>query len=1025
MCTILRPMMMTPRNRFIAIIVTAYAVGSLAWIFLSDQLLSAFADIQSMVWLSTAKGVFFVVATAAMFFFGLKSVPANGAGAGETLINALTSGVTGQRSRWPMYVFSVVVTASMLLLRNAATPDHDQHLMLILFMLPIVLSATLGGLGPGLVATAVAAAGTAYFAIPPTGSFYIARGDDLLQWFFLIVNGVAVSLLSEMLRVATSRVEAKRLLLDAVVSGTSDAVFVKDLQGRYLLINQAGAQFTGKPVEALIGHDDTELFDAETAQRLMDIDRSVVAQGRMQSHEERVSTQNGKTLDFWVTKGPVLDDNGKAIGLFGISRDITERKAAAAALREREQQLARVIAGSDQGYWDWNLQTNQFEVSARWEQMLGYAPGEMNVVPDNWDNLVHPDDLPVARESIRAHCAGETAQHTAEFRARTKSGGWCWVLTRGRIVERSADGQPLMMSGTHTDITERKQFEMALKEASTVFSSSYEGIMVVSPQMRITKINPAFTRITGYSAEEVIGQPPTVLSSGRQDAAFYQTMWQSLTQHSFWSGELWNRRKNGEVFAELLSISTVHDASGVVQHYVGVFSDISQIKSHEAELDRIAHYDPLTGTPNRRLLADRLEHAIMRTARSGCSLAVCYLDLDAFKEINDRFGHAAGDTLLVGVTSNLQHVLRADDTLARIGGDEFVLLLSDISTPEECSQILDRVLRATGTPVLLDGQPITISASIGVSLYPADNSSADVLLRHADQAMYLAKEAGKNQYHLFDPEVDRKVQVHRKFLDTLRKALLDGQFVLHYQPKVDLRTGALVGVEALLRWQHPERGLLAPAEFLRFMDGSDLERPLGEWVIHSALDQASAWQGQGLEVQISVNVSAAHLLDGSFCDFLRNALAHHPELPAGRLELEVLETAAIADMDQAVTILRRCRDLGVHFALDDFGTGYSSLTYLRKLPVDLLKIDQSFIRDMLVDPDDLGIVEGVIRLAGAFNRAVIAEGVETLEHGAALLRLGCHLVQGYGIARPMPAADITVWLARWQQDAAWVGLAER
>jgi len=1015
---------MTARNRFIALFTASYAVCSLAWIFLSDQLLSAFADIQSMVWLSTAKGVFFVVATAALFAFGLRSVPARDAGADETLINALTSGFTTQKSRWPMVVFAVAVTASMLLLRNSMAPEQGERLMLILFMLPIVLSATLGGLGPGLVATVIAAAGTLYFVIPPLHSFHMERGDDVLQWCFLLINGMAVSVLSEMLRVATSRTEAKRLLLDAVVSGTSDAVFVKDLQGRYLLLNQAGAQVVGKPVEALLGRDDTQLFDAQTARRLMDIDRSVLAQGHMQSHEEHVSTQDGKTLDVWVTKGPVTNDDGHIVGLFGISRDITERKAAAAMLLQREQQLARVIAGSDQGYWDWNLQTNTFEVSARWEQMLGYAPGEMDVSPENWGKLVHPDDLPIALESIRAHCAGETPVHEAEFRAHTKAGGWCWILTRGRIVERTADGLPLMMSGTHTDITERKQFEMAQKEASTVFASSYEGIMVVSPQMRITKINPAFTRITGYSAEDIVGRSPAVLSSGRQDAVFYRAMWDSLVQHSFWSGELWNRRKTGELYAELLSISAVREASGAVLHYVGVFSDISQLKSHEAELDRIAHYDPLTGTPNRRLLADRLDQAVVRAARSGNALAVCFLDLDGFKDINDRLGHAAGDALLVGVTSNLHHVLRADDTLARMGGDEFVLLLADIASPEECSLILDRVLQATSAPIQMEGHSISITASIGVSLFPTDNSDADSLLRHADQAMYQAKEAGKNQYHLFDPEADRQVQVHRKLLETLRRSLRVGEFVLHYQPKVNLRTGVLVGVEALLRWQHPERGLLTPAEFLHFMDGTDLEKPLGEWVIHTALEQASLWQRQGLAVQVSVNISAAHLLDESFYDFLRGALEHHPELLAGRIELEVLETAAIADINHAVTVLRRCRELGVHFALDDFGTGYSSLTYLRKLPVDLLKIDQSFIRNMLVDPDDLGIVEGVIRLAAAFNRAVIAEGVETLEHGAALLRLGCDLVQGYGIARPMPPEQLAQWLAQWNTDAAWVGLAD-
>jgi diguanylate cyclase (GGDEF)-like protein/PAS domain S-box-containing protein len=1016
------PMTATPRGRFIATVIAVYAISALAWIFLSDLLLAAFTDIGAILWLSTAKGVFFVVVTAAMFFFGLKSVPERDARAGQTLIDALNGGITVRVNRWPMYVFAVVVSLSMLVFRVNMASERSERLMLILFMLPVILSALLGGLGPGLVSTAVAAAGSNYLSIPPVHSLRIASNDDLLQWCALIVNGVAVSLLSEMLRRSKARMEEKSSLLDAIVSGTPDAVFIKDLRGRYLLVNQAAAQFIGRPVAAILGHDDRQLFPEPTARLLQETDRAVVDRGRTQTHEEHLLTLDGKMLDFWVTKGPIRDGAGKPVGLFGISRDITDKKLVADALLEREQKLARVLEGSEQGYWDWNLQTNHFEVSARWEQMLGFESGEMNVSPQNWPNLVHPDDLPATLESIQTHVKGDTPSYESEFRAHTKSGAWRWISTRGRVMSRSADGRALVMSGTHTDVTERKLFEMAQKEAATVFSSSYEGIMVVSRQMLITKINPAFTRITGYSAADVLGQPPSILSSGKQDPAFYRTMWDALAHHNFWSGEVWNRRKDGELYAELLSISAVRDTHGEVQHYVGVFSDISQLKAHEAELDRIAHYDPLTGTPNRRLLADRLEQAIARCARNGHSLAVCFLDLDGFKEVNDRYGHAAGDALLVGVTRNLQHILRADDTLARMGGDEFVLLLSNIATPEECSLILERVLQATGEPVTIDGHAITISASIGVSLYPTDHADADALLRHADQAMYLAKEGGKNRFHLFDPEHDRKAQVHRKFVDTLRNALDNGEFVLHFQPKVHLVSGQLIGVEALIRWQHPERGLLPPIEFLPFLNGSALEKPLGEWVIHAALAQATDWSRLGMPVSVSVNISASHLLHPDFYDYLQGMLERHGDVPANTFELEVLETAALADMDQAVAILQRCRELGVHFALDDFGTGYSSLTYLRKLPVDLLKIDQSFVRDMLVDADDMGIVEGVIRLAGAFNRQVIAEGVETMEHGAALLRLGCHLAQGYGIAKPMPAQELFPWLARWQRDAAWVGL---
>ena len=549
--------------------------------------------------------------------------------------------------------------------------------------------------------------------------------------------------------------------------------------------------------------------------------------------------------------------------------------------------------------------------------------------------------------------------------------------------------------------------------------------MVVSPERLITKINPAFTRITGYAASDIIGQSPTVLSSGQQDPTFYRDLWASLHKLDFWRGELWNRRKNGEIYPELLSISVVRNGRGAIEHYVGVFSDISQLKAHESELDRIAHYDPLTGLANRRLLGDRLTQAIIRSNRVNKSLAICYLDLDGFKSVNDQHGHAAGDQLLVGITTALKRILRGNDTLSRLGGDEFVLLLSDISSPGECTVILDRILQTISAPVQLAEATVTVSASIGVSLYPDDNADADTLLRHADQAMYTAKDAGKNRYQLFDPDSDRKAQIHRDYLGRLRMALESHEFVLYYQPKVNLITGELIGVEALIRWAHPERGLVPPGEFLRHIDGSDLESHLGNWVIDTALRQGSEWASQGASVSISVNVSANHLLKADFHDQLAQALARHPAMPATLFELEVLETAAIGDMDQAVSILGRCQALGVHFSLDDFGTGYSSLTYLRKLPVDTLKIDQSFVRDMLIDPDDLGIVEGVIGLASAFKRQVIAEGVETLAHGAALLNMGCHLAQGYGISRPMPAEQVLPWAESWQVKKAWLTLTKQ
>lgn len=1014
------------RNRFIASATGAYLVFALAWIFLSDRLLASFTDISSLIWLSTAKGIFFVVATAGMFFLALRTVPPSDSVVEPPILQVLSQSFAGEhQGQWLAYIFAVLVTLLVVVIRTSIGDNIADHPMLVLFMMPVIFSTLVGGLGPGLVSTSLASVCAFWLmkSSPPDSPGL--TNLNLVQLGALIANGIAVCLLSAILRHALARAESQSRLLNDVVAGTSDAVFVKDIQGRYLLVNRAGAQFIGKSMPEILGKNDTELFDNPSGEHVMALDKAIMEAGTTQTHEEKLKMLDGQELVFLVTKGPVRDASGAVSGIFGVSRDITERNRARELLHSREQQLARVVEGSDQGFWDWDLRSNHFQVSPRFETMLGYAPGEMDLAIDRWSDHVHPDDLAASMASIQQHLEGKTDRHELDLRCKTKSGQWRWIHTRGRIVAWDSEGKPAAMAGSHTDVTQQKAFELAQREASTVFESSYEGLMIVNADGLIAKVNPAFVRITGYVPEEVIGKSPRVLSSGRQDAEFYRQMWEAIGKQDFWQGEIWNRRKSGEIYAELLSISVVRNSMGAIEHYVAVFSDISRLKAHEAELDRIAHYDPLTGVPNRRLLADRMVQAIARTSRSGTSLAVCYLDLDGFKQVNDQYGHQAGDQLLLGVAEHLKRILRADDTLARLGGDEFVLLLADIASPEECSVILERVLAATGSAVVIEGHAISTSASIGVSLYPQDHVDADTLLRHADQAMYLAKNAGKNRFHLFDPESDRKAQQHRHYIDRVRIALERQELVLYYQPKVDLHDGRLVGAEALLRWLHPEQGLLPPSAFLPQIQGTNLEQPLGEWVIRSALAQASKWQKDGMPLQIGVNISAAHLMQADFYEKLTGALAVHPELPPDMLELEVLETAAFDDINAASDILNRCRSLGVRFALDDFGTGYSSLAYLRKLPVDTLKIDQSFVRDMLTDADDRGIVESVIRLAGAFNREVIAEGVETLEIGAALLQLGCNHAQGYGVAKPMPAIELPAWAAHWRQQGLWRRSASR
>jgi diguanylate cyclase (GGDEF)-like protein/PAS domain S-box-containing protein len=570
------------------------------------------------------------------------------------------------------------------------------------------------------------------------------------------------------------------------------------------------------------------------------------------------------------------------------------------------------------------------------------------------------------------------------------------------------------------DVTESRRVQAKIQLSANVFTFAREGIVITDENNIIVEVNDAFIRITGYSRDEVVGQNPRMFQSGRQSQQFYAQMWQSLNTFGHWEGEVWNRRKDGAVYAEMLSISAVSDDAGVLQNYVALFTDISQQKAHEQELEHIARYDVLTGLPNRTLLADRLQQEMAHCLRRRKQLAVVFIDLDGFKLVNDQHGHGVGDEMLIALAARMKAALRVGDTLARIGGDEFIAVLTELDLPKDCELVLSRLLAAAAEPVDANGVLLRVSASIGVTLFPQDSSIADQLLRHADHAMYQAKQAGKGRYHYFDVKNDAEVKTHRESLEEIGLGLDQGEFVLYYQPKVNMKTGAVVGMEALIRWQHPTRGLLAPCAFLPVVHGHPMCIKLGDWVLQSAVLQMAKWNVSGLTMAVSVNIDAMHLQSTGFVARLKEILSMHPEVSPQQLDLEVLETSALADMDRVTVTMRECCALGVGFSLDDFGTGYSSLTYLKRLPADLMKIDQSFVIGMIADSDDFVIVEGVVGLAKAFGRAVLAEGVETIAHGKLLLALGCDLGQGYGIAHAMPSDAVAQWLKDWRPDASWL-----
>ncbi len=449
----------------------------------------------------------------------------------------------------------------------------------------------------------------------------------------------------------------------------------------------------------------------------------------------------------------------------------------------------------------------------------------------------------------------------------------------------------------------------------------------------------------------------------------------------------------------------------------GLRKDVAEKKT---QLERLAHYDPLTGLPNRALLADRMSQAMMQSQRRGQRLAMAFLDLDGFKDVNDTHGHAAGDQLLVTLAQRMKEALREGDTLARLGGDEFVAVLLDLDELDDTTLILNRLLTAAAQPVLYGETMLQVSASLGVSFYPqAQMMDADQLMRQADQAMYQAKQAGKNCFRIFDSEQDRSLRERHESMQSIRQAMAANEFVLQYQPKVNLRSGAVIGVEAFIRWIHPERGMLPPAQFLPMVEDHPLAVELGQWVIACAVAQIERWQQSGLNLPVSVNIGARHLHRADFVRCLREQLAKHPQVKPAGLALELLETSAFENLDHVCEVIAACREIGIQCALDDFGTGYASLTYLKKLPVAQLKIGQSFVRGMLDNPKDRAILKSIIELAAVFELQVIAKGVETVAHGVKLLQLGCELGQGYAIAHPMLAAELPDWIANWRPDPAW------
>jgi len=719
-----------------------------------------------------------------------------------------------------------------------------------------------------------------------------------------------------------------------------------------------------------------------------------------------LSRITAKGRPIWVrTQGAAVTQNGKVIKLIGAFQDITDRKRAQEALQASEERFRRIVQTAEEGVWEIDVDANTSFVNPKMARMLGYTPEEMlgRALIDFMDE----EGKAIAQSNLERRKQGIAEQHDFKFMRKDGAEFWGVVASNPILDIRNQYAGALAMI---TDITERKQSEEALRIAASAFDSQ-QGMFVTNAEWVILQVNKAFTEITGYSKQEAVGLTPhELLRSGRHDADFYAAMRDSLERSDSWQGEIWDRRKSGEIYPQWLTVTAVKDTDGKVTHYVDAFTDITSRKEAEDQIQSLAFFDPLTGLPNRRLLMDRLKQAVASGTRREKRGALLFVDLDNFKNLNDTLGHDKGDLLLQQVAQRLTTCIREGDTVARLGGDEFVVMLEDLSANQmeaaAQAEIVGEKIHVTLNQIyVLANYSHHSTASIGITLFGDQSEDIEEPLKRADLAMYQAKAAGRNTLRFFDPQMQAVVTARASLEAGLREALADGQFVLHYQAQIRNNHG-ITGVEALVRWHHPQRGLVSPAEFIPLAEDTGQILLLGHWVLETACQQLAQWSRRTdmAHLTVAVNVSPRQFHQSDFVDQVLAALARVGANPQ-RLKLELTEGMLISNIEDVISKMSALKARGIGFSLDDFGTGYSSLSYLKRLPLDQLKIDQGFVRDIMVDPNDAAIAKMVIALADSLGLEVIAEGVETADQRDFLAEQGCHAYQGYLFSRPLPVLE--------------------
>lgn len=946
------------------------------------------------------------------------------------------------------------------------------------------------------------------------------------------IAGVIELINDESLHIAFGKsLSASESRFQSILDNTPTVIYSKDLNGAYLLINRQFENLFNINNETIRGKRDTDLFPPDQANAFHQNDLLILNTGQARIFEEQVTHSNGEARIYLSHKFPLRNAQGEIYAVCGISSDISERKQAEKKLQESELRWKFALESGGDGVWDWDLASGKVFYSPRCMEILGLNEQDRDYNYRNWQDTIHPEDHARMMADLQAHLENRSERFHNEHRVRLADQQWRWILTRGLVVSRDANGKALRMIGTQTDITERKQLqwiqlakivdgspeamllvgangniklanapaarifgypleeligtsvdslvpdaarsghhrqraqfmsdnkarpmnasrdlkalrrdgskcaveisltpididnqraiivsvldvserkrvEHEMQLMALIYQAIGEAVMVADANNRIIAINEAFTRLTGYTEQDAVGQSTSLLKSGRHGPDFYQPMWHSLALTGHWQGEIWNKRKNGEIYHEWLVINTIYGSHSEVERRVGMFSEITEQKQVEQTIWRQANFDPLTDLANRRMFQDRLHQEIKKAQRDSNSLAVMLLDLDHFKEVNDTLGHGMGDTLLQETAKRILSCVRKVDTVARLGGDEFTIILGDLDSGVSADRVAQAILRKLADPFRLGDEQAYISASIGITLYPQDAREAEQLVKNADQAMYSAKQQGRNRYSYFTLEMEHAAQNRMRLTNDLRQALAQQQFQVVYQPIVALNSGHIHKAEALIRWQHPSRGMISPLEFIPLAEETGLIVDIGNWVFHTAATQAAEWRANyQADFKVAVNKSPVQFIRSAEGGNDWISYLQQQGLSGQSIVVEITESLLL-DADSTVREhLYAYRDAGIQVAIDDFGTGYSSLSYLKKFDIDYLKIDQSFTRNLATGSSDHALCEAIIVMAHKLGLQVIAEGIETQQQLDLLTSAGCDYGQGYLFSKPLPAAEFTL-----------------